>query len=509
MLIRDILEHNARIHPSRVALSTSEEDLTYRELRDRMRGHAAFLRAAGIGTGDRVSILAHNSVAYVEALFGVTCAGAAFVPLNCLLIGRELVSILGDADVKALLYATEFRPKVEEIRPSLPGISRFVCIDDPGTPWEGTPPADAPEPHVGETDVALMIYTSDTSGRPRGAMLSHRNLLAASACSALELGLSRNDIFLSCAPLPYLGGTGRLLRFLYVGATVVVHRGFDPEETLRAIERRSATRVLLTPTMMAQILAFPSAGKFNLATLRTVLYGGKAIPIDLLKNAIRFFRCGLVQSYGQVETAGVLTFLHEEDHSMDESSPYMRKLMSVGKEAIGVKVRVVDESGGEVAVNQVGEIVAYGPNIFEGYWNDPKLTGEVLRDGWLRTGDLASVDEEGYIYIVDRTREGLMVGGIQVYPKEIENILCEHPAVKEAAVVGSPDYTMGEVTAAIVVLHEGEKEDREAILAHCRSNMAPFKVPRSLEFVPTLPRNAVGKVLKAKLRDRLSSRRPR
>ncbi len=353
----------------------------------------------------------------------------------------------------------------------------------------------------------MVIYDGGISSRPRGAMLSHRNLLAASASSALELSLSRNDVFLSCAYLPFLGGTGRLLRFLYVGATMVLQPEFDPEEALRAIERRSVTRVLLTPTMMAQILALPSAGKFNLSTLRTVLYGGAVIPLDLLKRAIRFFPCGLVQSHGQVESTGILTVLHAEDHSLDEGTPYMRKLMSIGKEAIGVEVRVVDGDGMEIAPNEVGEVVARGPNVFEGYRNDPALTAKVLRDGWLRTGDVASIDEEGYIYVVDRKRDTLTVEGISISPREIENILCEHPSVKEAAVVPRPDYAMGEVPVAVIVLREGAKEDPEEILRHCRRNMAPFKVPRAIEFVPVLPRNAQGKVLKARLRDRQAALR--
>jgi acyl-CoA synthetase (AMP-forming)/AMP-acid ligase II len=208
-----------------------------------------------------------------------------------------------------------------------------------------------------------------------------------------------------------------------------------------------------------------------------------------------------------VESAGILTVLHEEDHSLDESTPYMRKLMSVGKEAIGVEVRVVGEDGREISPNEVGEVAARGPNIFEGYRNDPALTAKVLRDGWLRTGEVASIDEEGYIYIVDRKSDTMTVEGISVSPREIENILCEHSSIKEAAVVPRPDYTMGEVPVAVVVLRKGAKEDTEEILAHCRGNMAPFKVPRAIEFVPALPRNAQGKVLKARLRERQASRR--
>jgi long-chain acyl-CoA synthetase len=506
LLLRDILEHNARNRPDRVALSASDGEVSWRELRERVHRFAASLRAAGVGRGDRVAVLSHSSVGYVELLFAVTRLGAVLVPLNHLLIARELTGVLRNAGVRALLYAGELRPLADDVRGSLPEGALFLRFD--GEPLPGGADPAGSDPPVAESDAALMIHTCGTSGGPRGAMLTHRNLLSAAASSALELSLSRTDVFLSCAPLPFTAGTGRLLRFLYAGATVILQREFDPEETLRTIERRSVTRVLLTPTMMAKILSLPSAAQFNLSTLRTVLYSGTAIPIDLLKRAIRFFRCGLVQSYGHVETAGILTFLHEEDHSLDESAPYMRKLMSVGKEAIGVEVRVVDEGGREIGPDQVGEIVARGPNVFAGYWNDPRATSEALRDGWFHTGDMASIDGEGYIYVVDRLHDTLMVGGIPVYPREIESVLSEHPAVKEAVVVSRPDYVMGEVPAAVVVLREGEKEDREAILLHCARNMAPFKVPQSVEFLPALPRNSQGKVLRARLRERIAVRRP-
>jgi acyl-CoA synthetase (AMP-forming)/AMP-acid ligase II len=507
MIIRDILEHNARVHPARIALSASNEEVTYLDLRRRVRRRAAALRRLGIARGDRVGILAHNSIGYVEFFFGVTHIGASVVQLHYLMKGREMVAVLRDADVKALFFEEEFRAPVEEIRPLLPGIPEFIGMDDPrlSTP-EGEDPPDAETP-VRDTDIALVVYTSGPSGHPRGAMLSHRNLMAASAYSAMELGFSRKDVFLSCAQLPYLGGTGRLLRFFHVGATTILQREFDPVEVLRTIERRSVTHVLLTPTMMYRIIEAPSAARFNLATLRTVLYGGAWISVDLLKRAIGFFRCGLVQTYAHVETTGVLTFLHEEDHRMEENTPYMKKMMSVGQEAVGVEVRVVDEEGREVPPGTVGEVVVRGLNVFEGYLNDPKGTAEVFRDEWLFTGDLAAADEEGYVYIVDRKRDNLMVEGISVSLREVENVLCEHPAVKEAAVVGRPDYTMGEVPVAVIVLREGEKENPEAILEHCRRNMAPFKVPRAVEYVSVFPKNAQGKVLKATIRDRMAARR--
>jgi len=508
MLIPDILEHNARTHPSRIALADRDEEVTYLELRQRVRRRACALRHLGIGPGDRVAILAHNSIPYVEFFFAVTHIGASVVQLHSLLIGREIVSILQDAEVKAFLYAEDFRGRYEDIRAAVPGIPCFIAMDDPRLSQEPTDEPPDAAPAAKETGIALVIYTSGPGSGSRGAMLSHRNLMAAAAYSALELGLSRNDIFLSCTQLPYLGGTGRLLRFFHVGATVVLQREFEPVEMLRTIERRSVTHVLLTPMMIARVLATPDASKFNLKTLRTVLYGGSWISLDLLKRAIRFFRCGLVQSYAHVETTGVLTFLHEEDHSMDASAPYMKKLMSVGKESLGVEVRVLNEEGREIAPDMLGEVAVRGLNVFEGYLNDPKCTSEVLRNGWLFTGDIASVDEEGYIYIVDRKRDTLMVEGVSVSLREVEAILCEHPSVEEAAVVSRPDFAMGEVPVAVVVLRKGETQDPNGILEHCRRNMAPFKMPRAVEFLSALPRNAQGKVLKATVRDRLTARRP-
>ncbi|HZW36207.1 MAG TPA: AMP-binding protein, partial [Candidatus Deferrimicrobiaceae bacterium] len=377
MLIRDILARNARIYPDRIALTLGGESFTFRELSERVALRAASLRGLGIGKDDRVAVLTHNSPYYVELLYAVTQIGGVLLPLNEQLIARELAAILRHADAKAVFFSEAFREVAGRLRPELPSHTFFSVIDRVSAGSGGLPGGEAIP--LAESDIALLIYTGGTSGTPRAAMLSHGNLVAASVSAALELGLSRNDVYLSCTPLPFMAGTGRLLRFQYMGGTIVILPEFDPEEVLRTIECSKITHLLLTPTMMARILDFPSASRFNLATLKMVLYGGASIPIELQKRAIRFFRCGLVQSYGQVESSGVLTFLHAEDHSLEESAPYMRKLMSVGKESIGVEVRVVDESGREVAPNLVGEVVAKGPNVFQGYFRDPAATSEVLR----------------------------------------------------------------------------------------------------------------------------------
>ena len=507
MIIRDILEHNARIHPNKVALCAMKQEVTYLELRNHVLRRVAAMQKLGITLGDRVAVLANNTIEFVEFFFATVHLGASVVQIHPSFVSREMNAILQNASVKCLIYEEDLGDKIEEIRPALANIPDILRMNDPCLiASEGETDLAKNPPCFDDRTIALIAYTSGPAGRLRGAMLSHRNLMMASVYSAMELGFSRRDVFLSCATLPYLGGLGRLLRFFHVGAMVILQKGFDPIELLRTIERRSVTHIVLTPSMMSRILDLPDARNFNLATLRMVLYGGAWISVDLMRRAIGFFRCCLVQSYAHVETTGILTFLHEEDHSMDEGAPYMKKLMSVGKEALGMQVRVLDEEGNEVPAGIVGEVATCGWNVFEGYLHDPEATAKVLRNEWFYTGDLAAVDEEGYIHIVDRKHDSLLVESVTVSLKEVETIVAEHPAVKEAAVVGRPDFTMGEVPVAVVVLKEGYEENPEDILEHCRRNMAPFKVPRAVEFLSAFPRNAQGKVTKATIRDRITAR---
>ncbi len=511
MVLGDILAHGARVRPDRTALIADGTALTYSELARGADRYAGALRAHGVARSDRVAVLTRSTPAYVQLLFAVTRLGAVLVPLNALLIPRELSTIIRDAGARTVLFEAEFAPAVDAIRPWLPAGAKCLCVDGslPDHPrLDGAPPPGGPAPEpAAETDVALQLYAGAATGRPRGAMLTHRNLLAASTSAALELGLSPEDVFLSCSPLPVMLGTGRLLRFLLVGATIVLMKEFSAGEVLRTIERHRITHALFTATMMAQILDLPEAPRCDIGSLRKVVYRGPFVSPDVLRRAIRFFGCAMVQSYGQVESSGILTFLRAEDHCLDGSARAIRLLGSVGKEALGVEVRVVDERGRDVEPRQVGEVIARGANVFQGYFGDPGFTAEVLRDGWLYTGDLASIDDDGAISIVDRKRDALMIGGISVYPKEIEVVIAEHPAVSEAAVVGKPDATWGEIPVAIVALKAGETPDPDSLLAHCRANMAPFKVPQAIQFVASLPRNAQGKVLKAKLRERLVGRR--
>lgn len=513
MLLGDLLAHHERVHPNRTAFSAEGTEISYARFAGEARRYAAALRGLGLRRGDRVAILSRSSLAYAELLFAVPEAGGVPLPLNPLLIPRELSERVDRSRARFLLFDPAFEEAVAALAPPRSGEIDVRCLGAsrggfppfpgnglPSGPGPAVPPADR-----SDRDTALMVFTGGSSGRPSGALLSHRNLLSASASAAVELCLSRDDRFLSCTPLPFIAGTGRLLRFLFVGATILLRNEFDPEEVLDTIGRQRVTHLLLTPPMMARILSLPAAERYDLSSLRAVIYGGGAIPLDLLRRAVAFFRCGMVRSHGQVESAGVLTFLHPEDHSLDDSLPSRRRLSSIGREAVGVEVRVVDNEGRPVGPDGVGEIVARGENIFQGYFEAPESTAEVLRGEWLRTGEVASVDGEGYLYPVDRLRDALTVGGFPVSPREVESILSEHPDVAEAAVLGRPEYLLGEVPVAFVSLREGARADAEDLLAHCQKNMAPFKVPREIVFSRKLPKNSAGKVLKAKLRERMRS----
>lgn len=510
MLIRDVLTRNARIHGDRIALVREGESVTYRALAERVSGTVSALRVLGMGKGDRIAVLTRDPVSCIELVYAVTQVGAVMVPINDLLVPRELTAILAHAEASALLFESKFRDTVERIRPRLPSVGKFVCIDRAVPGYESIREfgsearglrADAVP--LAESDIAIQAYTDGDSGIPMGAMLSHRNLLSASWSAALEMGLSRNDVCLPCVPLPFMAGTGRLLRFQLLGGTTVFPARYGPEEILAEIERRKVTHVVLATAMMERILGLPEPHRYDISSLRTVVCGCASIPAETRKRALRFFGCGMILAYGHVESSGVLTFLPIDARSPDDVSRDARHLASVGKEAIGVEVRIFDGNGAEAAKNTVGELVARGPNIFEGYFRDPSSTAEVVRNGWFHTGDIASVDDEGYICIVDRKRETLTVGGIPVCPREIEEILSCHPAVMEAAVIGRHDDARGEVPVAVIALKEGMAADAKSILSHCRENLAPFKIPASIEFVAGLPRNAQGKILKARLKGKV------
>jgi fatty-acyl-CoA synthase len=496
------IPRRARIAGDRLALVDADRRLDYAALEARCARLAGLLRGAGIGPGDRVALLLANRSAYLEAVFAAARLGAIAVPLNALLAPPEIRFLLDDARPGALLHEASLAPGV-----AAAGGERVplrIAVGGEPDAYERALAAAPPAPEVtpvAPDDPMLLMYTSGTTGAPKGALLPHRKTLYNTLNAELFFDLGSHDRVLVVVPLFHSFGLAILsIPALYAGAGVVLQRRFDPEAVWSAVAAHGITLLGGVPTMyrdLLDVLERGPAGRFDLRTLRFLFTAGAAIPVELIRA---FEARGLVlkQGFGQTETS-ILCCLDARDA--------LRKAGSVGRPVFHADVRVVTresvelpaERWREADVGETGEIVVQGPITMLGYWNQPEETARVLRDGWLRTGDLAQRDAEGFLTLVGRAREMYISGGENVYPAQVERVYHEHPDVREIAVVGVPDARWGEVGRAYVVLASGVRLDAEALRAWGRERLAAFKVPRSFVAVDSLPRNPSGKVQKHRL----------
>lgn len=509
MLLGDILRRNAKLYPDKTAIVFGARRYSYREVNDRVRRLANGLRANGIGRGDRVGLLEWSSPQYLELYIAVPKIGAVLVPLNYRLVGRELEYIINDAEAKMLIAGEEFVGLVRTIRPNLKTVASFFCIGEATSGMDRYEamitgfPLEVPEMDVEDGDVAVQMYTSGTTGRPKGAMLSHKNLMSNYMGRLVDLKLDKDDVFLNSLPYFHVAAEFAILP-LYVGATLVIQSKFDPGPFLDAIETEKVTVTGAVPSMVQILMEYMDEHPrdYDLSSVRIFFYGASPMPVVLLKKAINRFKCNFLHSYGLTEASPGVTFLKPEDHILEGPEEKVRRLASCGREVFNVEARVVNERGIDIEPVEVGEIIVRGDNVMKGYWKLPEETAETIKDGWLHTGDMATVDAEGYIFIVDRKKDMIISGGENIYPREVEEVLYAHPSILEAAVIGVPDERWGEAVKAFVVLEEGQKVSEEEIIDFCKENLASYKKPKSVEFVDTLPRNPLGKVLKKDLRKR-------
>ena len=511
MDLQQILARAVRFYPNRTAVVCHTAPFTYRSLADRVRRLCGALQGLGITKGDRLAILMYNCHRYFELYYATPEMGTLAVPLNTRLAAGEIAYILKDSGSNTLFVGPEFLPLLAEIRAQLPALRHCIFTGDSPPPagYQGyeqlldAAAADfSPTPVVPE-DLAALFYTSGTTGHPKGVMLSHANLLANAHHILAGMHWQEREVYLHACPMFHIadGPTSHFITWL--GGTHVIIPAFRPDLALEVMEREGITATLLIPTMINFLIHHPDVHTRDLRTLHSIAYGGAPMPAELARQAMQTLSCVFTHLYGLTEAAPLLTRLPPQEHVADGPPEKVRRLLSCGRELIGVRVRVVNEGGQEVRPNEVGEIIAKGPNIMVGYWNKPQETAEALRDGWLYTGDLATVDEEGYIYIVDRKNDMIITGGENVFSTEVENVLYTHPAILEAAAVGVPDTTWGETIKAIVVLKPGMQVDAEDIMAHCRGHVAHFKVPRSVDFYEgALPKSGSGKILKRELREK-------
>ncbi len=519
-----MIEFHARVHSQRVALRDEARSMTYAQLDELANQFAAALSATGVGHGQRFGFLAANCFEYYAAYFGAGKAGAVIVPLNPRLAPPEWAYIVADAGTEVVLARGELVAAYDSVR-DLRTVRHAVALDDGrGTPdsllenwvswasWLDAEPArPAQRPPVAADDPIVQMYTSGTTGRPKGAVLEHGALMASINQSSAVSPEGLTGCGHIVAPLAHIGSALSSLINLNAGGSVYVQEEFDMAEVVRILSEEGIERTMLVPAMIQALLVFvPDVAERTYPTLHQIGYGASPIAPEVLRQAIDVFGCEFMQGYGCTESSGGLTLLTNDDHQRALAGDE-HLLTSAGRPAYGTEVRVVDEHGDDVAPHEIGEIIARGPQIMRGYWNLPEATAHALRDGWLHTGDAGTFDDEGYLYIKDRIKDMIVSGGENVYPAEVEQVLFEHEAVADAAVIGVPDDRWGEAVKACVVLKpdidgapDPEPTRADALtadlLAFCRERIAGYKAPKSVDFLAELPRNASMKVLKTELR---------
>ncbi len=506
MLIGDIVEYGARKHPDRIAVRFEQETVDYRALRDRSRRLANALLGVAV-SGDRVAILSGNCTQYLDCYYGVPMAGMALTILNVRLHPDQIVSLVQHSEARVLIVAPEFAEVVGRIRDRIPSVTTVVSIGAaPGTiGWDefvSGASAQAPERRPDPDDPAWLVYTSGTTGTPKGVMISHRNLIAGVTSSALQWGIPEETVFLFCFPLCHIGGYVVLINHL-IGATVGILRSYDNATFLRLVGEWQVTQTGLAPTMINFLLQDPELDKHSLDTLEAVGYGSSAIPAAVLREGLERFGCDFYQGMGMTELAGNVLHLDQAAHRRAAHGE-TGLLASAGKPMRLADIRIVDDHFIDVATGQIGEMIVRCDQVTVGYWTDPRATADAFTDGWFRTGDLVRQDEEGFVYIVDRKKDLIISGGENVASLSVEQALYRHPAVADAAAIGVRDDTWGEVVCAVVVLRENAAASADDIIAGCREHLGGFQVPRRVEFVEALPKNVTGKVLKRELREQFS-----
>jgi long-chain acyl-CoA synthetase len=510
--VAGIIRHLARQQPDHEMFVLGEERRTWAEEFDMACRVAHAATREGVSVGDRIAFLDRNGIAYFDCLFGGSLIGAVNVAVNWRLAPSEMAAIIDDSRAPILLIHTDYLATLRDMTEGLPDVRRIVVIGDtdrfdcsdpravPFEEWiEGTETDDPG--HVGRDDeVSMQLYTSGTTGLPKGVMLTNGNLSTAIAAANRTFNISEKTVSLVAMPLFHIGGSGWALSAMSRGGRSVILRDVDPELLLRLIAEERITEMFLVPAVLMILLATPSMATTDFSSVRFIFYGASPISEDVLVKCMAAFRCGFCQVYGMTETTGAITALPFEDH--DPDGPRRGLLRSAGKPLESVDIRIIDpDSGNEAKVGEVGEVQTRSAYNMAGYWGKPGETSATIDEsGWLRTGDAGYFDEAGYLYLHDRIKDMIVSGGENIYPAEVENVLLSHPAIVDAAVIGVPDERWGETVKAIVVLAPDTDAPESILIAHCRANLAHYKCPTSVDTADALPRNPSGKILKRELR---------
>jgi acyl-CoA synthetase (AMP-forming)/AMP-acid ligase II len=512
MVVLDFLEKASRLYPQKEAIICGDTRLTYKGFFKRTIRLARVLRRCGVKSGEVVSILHHNCHYYLEAYYAAAWCGAILNSINTRLTSGEVGYILQDADSKLLITHPRYAALVNALRSRISTLiwtGPDVSPDLEGVSYEEAIAGEEERlhfaaPHQTDQQIAHLYYTSGTTGRPKGVPLTHKNVTSHALCAIAEFGLTDRDNWLHAAPLFHLADAWATFALTAVGATHTILGQFGVEQVCELIGREKVTITNMIPTMLTLLVNFERITAYDFSSLRVLLSGGAPIAPELVRKILSTFKCDYIQTYGMTETSPYLTVSTLKDHlrtlPFEEQLSYKAK---TGREFLGVSLRVVNENGSEVKADgrEVGEIIVKGDNVTPGYWKLPEETNATIRDGWLYTGDLATIDAEGYVNIVDRKKDMIITGGENVYSTEVEHVIYEHPAVLEATVIGVPDEKWGEAIKALVVLKEKARTTEQEIISFVKARIAPFKAPKVVAFLQQLPKTGSGKISKKALRE--------
>lgn len=509
MRLFDFLDYRAREQGDMEFAVQGDRRMTYREALGETNRLASALIGAGLQIGDRVGILSKNSIEYILFYFAAAKAGVVPVPLNYRLAAGEWCYILNHAGAKLLLAAGDYQPALDSIRSELATVEHFITFDDTAAAgWEayhswiaGRRP-EPPDRAITPDHDLLQLYTSGTTGHPKGAILTHRAVTAHLTQIGLAHEIHPGERVLLVAPIFHVAAANAAaFPCIYAGGSLYIQADFNPGEVVRVLSQERIGLAILVPAMIqACLTAVPDAAQRRYDDLRLIHYGASPIAEQTLRRAMEVFQCEFSQGYGMTEMTAAITVLSVADHRR-ALAEWPGLLLSAGRPTAGTQVRIIDAGGHPVPNGVTGEIIARGPQIMKGYWNQPEATAEALRDGWMHTGDAGMLDDDGYLYIQDRVKDMIVSGGENVYPRVVEAVLLQHPAIADAAVIGVPDERWGETVKAIVVLRAGMAASAEEIIDFCRNRLGSFERPRSVDFIEALPRTPSGKVLKRTLRE--------
>ncbi len=511
MNVGKLLTKSAQTYPDKLAIAHGAKRLNYAQFNARSNRMANALYKLGLKQGDNVALLQYNYPEMLESMFACFKAGCGAVPINWRLHPKEFAFIMDHSEAKAAVLSPEFNEAILEVRDRIPNVRSLITLghaEGELLDYEALlsrESKDFEDTVVHPDDLAWLFYTSGTTGLPKGAMLTHRNLLAMTMNFYADIcpGFGPDDVILHAAPLSHGSGCYALPNVGKGAANIILEsKSFDPELIFKTIQEYRVTNMFAAPTMIKLMVDSPAVDQYDHSSLKSLNYGGAPMLVEDLKQAMSKLGPCLVQLFGQAESPMTITYLPHQDHVQEGSPEQMKRLSSAGMPRTDVEVKIFDSDENELPPGETGEIVTRSDLVMKGYWRNPEATADTIKNGWLHTGDMGYLDDGGYLFIMDRSKDMIISGGENIYPREIEEVLIKHPAVREVAVIGVPDTKWGEAIKAVVSLNAGESASEEALIHFCRDHIASYKKPKTVDFVNELPKNNYGKILKRELREK-------